>query len=153
MCHGLNHIRSWNRFKYPYIIFGQFSSTEFLFPDWKLRFTNKYHYVDICFIYSDFYQDFIMIFFHDWSMKFCSLWDCLSICNLEGLLALWVPKYGPDCSPFLVWDNASLCCTWGIFPSFLVFIHSFFTRNVLFPMTSWKIYFLFLCAYFHQFIS
>ena len=77
-------------------------------------------------------KSFIVNFFDDWSMKifFCET-VFLRLCNLEGLRALWVAEIWFLLSPFLVWERALLCSIWGIFPSFLIFIHSSQKRCVI----------------------
>ena len=118
------------------------------FLNCKPRFTNNsLHYVDSCAILPS-TNILIVNFFDDWSMKifFCET-VFLRLCNLEGLRALWVAEIWFLLSPFLVWERALLCSTWGIFPSFLIFIHSS-QKNVLFPKFSWKFYvLLFLCVF------
>lgn len=118
------------------------------FLNCKPRFTNNsLHYVDSCAILPS-TNIFIVNFFDDWSMKifFCET-VFLRLCNLEGLRALWVAKIWFIMSPFIVGERALLCRTWGIFPTFLIFIHSSQKRCVI-PEVLMKILCLILLCIF-----
>ena len=148
MCLGLNHTLSHNRFKYPYPVWCQFTSVQFLLSEMKTKI--HIYYSSVCWYLFHFFWLLLGILslkIGRWHSVPCEI-IFLRIFNLEDFAGSVGGKVCLLCSQFLVWDRALLCCIWEIRTSSCVY--SFLARNFLFPI-SWKMYALF-CAYFHQFI-